>query len=55
MLEIFSHDLSLRVDDDTEDVLILSGKGWEGEPFQIYMHKEEAKTLLWQISFFVET
>lgn len=52
MLEIFSHDLSVRGDDDAEGVLIISGKDWENEPFNLYVNEEGAKTLLWQLSFF---
>lgn len=54
MIEIFSHDVSVRGDDETEDILIISGKGWEEEPFSIYIGLEDAKTLIWQLSFFVE-
>lgn len=54
MIEIFSHDLSVRGDDEAEGVYIISGKGWEEEPFNLYINKEEAKNLLWQLSFFVD-
>lgn len=55
MIEIFSHDLSVSGDDDTEGLYIISGKGWENEPFKLYVNEEEARTLLWQLSFFVDT
>lgn len=54
MIEIFSHDVSVRVDEDTQNVFVISGKGWEDEPFELYVGIEEAKTILWQLSFFVE-
>lgn len=54
MIEIFSHDLSVRGDDDAPGVLIISGKGWEEEPFKLYVNLNEAKNLLWQLSFFVD-
>lgn len=54
MIEIFSHDLSVRGDDDTPGVFIISGKGWEEEPFNLYVDEEGAKTLIWQLSFFVD-
>lgn len=55
MTEIFSHDLSVRADEEAEGVLIISGKGWEGEPFKLYLKTDEARTLLWQLNFFVGT
>lgn len=54
-IEIFSHDVSIRGDDEAEGVFIISGKGWEGEPFNLYIREDEAKSLLWQLSFFVES
>lgn len=55
MIEIFSHNLSVRADEEAEGILIISGNGWEGEPFQLYVKTEEAKNLLWQLNFFVGT
>lgn len=54
MIEIFSHDLSVSVDDDAVNVYKISGKGWENEPFIIYVNYEEARNLLWQLSFFTD-
>lgn len=54
MIEIFSHDLSVRGDDDAEGVYIISGKGWENEPFNLYINEDEAKNLLWQLNFFLD-
>lgn len=54
MIEIFCHGISVRGDDDTEGIYIISGKGWENEPFELYLNKEEAQTLIWQLSFFVD-
>lgn len=53
MIEIFSHDLSFDLDEDTEGVFIISGKGWEGEPFKVYLKEEEAKNLIWQMTYYV--
>jgi hypothetical protein len=54
MIEIFSHDLSVKMDDDAPDVLVISGKGWENEPFMLYVTADEARNILWQINFFLE-
>lgn len=54
MIEIFSHGISVRGDDEAHEVFIISGFGWENEPFSLYVNKEQAKDLLWQLSFFVE-
>lgn len=53
MIEIFSHDTSFGPDEDAEDVFIISGKGWEEEPFQLYMTKKDVKNLLWQMTYYV--
>lgn len=53
-LEIFSHDLSVSADDEAEGVFIISGKGWEGEPFKLYVRREEALNLVWQLGFFMD-
>ena len=39
MIEIFSHDVSVRADEEVDDILIISGKGWENEPFNIYIKR----------------
>lgn len=52
MIEIFAHDVSVRVDEETEGIYIIKGKGWEEEPFQVYVNQEELNNLLWQLSFF---
>jgi hypothetical protein len=54
MIEIFSHDLSVRGDDDAPGVYTISGKGWENEPFILYLNEEEAKNLIWQLIFFID-
>lgn len=54
MIEIFSHDLSVRGDDDAPGVFIISGKDWENEPFNLYVREEEAKNLIWQLTFFLD-
>lgn len=53
MIEIFSHDVSVAPDPDAEDVLIIKGKGWEGEPFHLYLNETEAANLAWQLNFYV--
>lgn len=53
MTEIFSHDVSVGVAEDTEDVFFIQGKDWEGNPFRLYLRKEEAETVLWQLNFVV--
>lgn len=53
MIEIFSHNISFKPDDDAEGIFIMSGYGWEKEPFQVYLKEEEAKNLIWQMSFYM--
>jgi hypothetical protein len=53
MIEIFSHDVSFNADEDAEGVFIISGKGWENEPFKLYVKEEEAKNLIWQMSYYM--
>lgn len=53
MIEIFSHNLTVKPDEEAEDVLVISGKGWEGDPFALYIRRDEAKSLLWQLNFYV--
>ena len=54
MIEIFSHDVNVVPDDDAEGILIISGKGWENEPFKLYLNKTEASVLLWQLTYYIE-
>jgi hypothetical protein len=52
MIEIFSHDVSFAPDEDEGDeVFVISGKGWEGEPFKLYLKEDMVKDLIWQMSF----
>lgn len=53
MIEIFSHDLSFTADEDSEGIFIINGKGWEGEPFKLYLKEEEARNLIWQMTYYV--
>lgn len=53
MIEIFSHDVTVAPDPEAEDVLIIKGKGWEGEPFHLYLNETEAANLAWQLNFYV--
>lgn len=54
-IEIFAHDVSIHPCEDAESVLVISGKGWEGEPFELYVNEEEAATLLWQLNFYISS
>lgn len=54
MIEIFSHDISVSVDPEAEDVFIVKGKGWEGEPFHLYLNQTEAANLKWQLNFLLD-
>lgn len=54
VIEIFSQDLSVKVDEEADGVYIISGKGWENEPFSLYVNEDEARVLLWQLNFFLE-
>lgn len=53
MIEIFGHDIFFEPDPETEEVFIINGKGWEGEPFKLYLKKEHAEDLIWQMTFHV--
>ena len=53
MIEIFSHDISFSQDEDEENVYIISGKGWEGEPFKLYMKHDDARNLIWQMTYYI--
>ena len=53
-IEIFSHGVTVKADEDAEGIYIISGRGWENEPFSLYVNEEEARNLLWQLSFFVD-
>lgn len=54
MIEIFSHDVTFSPDpDEPDDIFIISGKGWEGEPFKLYLRKSDAEDLIWQMTYYV--
>lgn len=53
MIEIFSHDLSFKPDEETEGIFIISGFDWENEPFHLYLKENEAKNLIWQMTYYV--
>jgi hypothetical protein len=53
-IEIFSHDLSVRGDETAPGVYIISGKDWENKSFNLYINEEDARNILWQLSFFVD-
>lgn len=55
MIEIFSHDVSVAPDPEAQDVLVIKGKGWEGEPFLLYLNETEAANLLWQLNYYIGT
>lgn len=54
MIDIFSHDVSVKVDPEAEDIYIISGKTWENEAFNLYVNQEEARNIVWQLNFFLE-
>lgn len=53
MIEIFSHGVSFSADEDTEGVFVITGKGWENEPFKLYLKAEDARNLIWQMTYYV--
>lgn len=56
MITIFSHDVTVKVEEEIggePPVYIIVGKGWENEPFELYLSEAEAKNILWQLNFFV--
>jgi hypothetical protein len=53
MIEIFSHDVSFDQDEETEDIFIISGKGWENEPFKLYLKRDSAADLIWQMTYYI--
>lgn len=52
-IEIFAHGVHVTQCDDAESVLVIGGKGWEGEPFTLYLNEEEVSSLLVQLSYYV--
>lgn len=52
-MEIFAHDLSLSECEDVNDVYILRGKDWEGQPFSVYINQIEARSILTQLTYYV--
>ena len=53
MIEIFSHDASFGPDEEAEEVFVISGKTWDEEPFKLYLKRNDARNLIWQMSFYV--
>lgn len=53
MIEIFSHNISFNEDGETNGVYFISGKDWENEPFNLYLRDEDAKNLIWQMSYYI--
>lgn len=53
MIEIYSHDISFSQDEEAEDVYVITGKGWEGEPFKLYMKYDDARDLIWQMTYYI--
>lgn len=51
MLEIFAHNISVGIADDTDGVYEVHGQDWEGEKFILYLNDEEARSLLVQLGF----
>lgn len=50
-LEIFAHNISVGVNEDTDGVYEIHGADWEGENFILYLTEEEARSLLVQLGF----
>lgn len=51
ILEIFAHNISVSVNEDTDGVYEVHGQDWEGEKFVLYLNEEESKSLLVQLGF----
>jgi len=52
-IEIFAHDLSVSVceDEGANGVLIIRGKDWESNPFELYVNDDEARSLSVQLGY----
>lgn len=53
MIEIFSHDVSFGPDEDESEVFVISGRGWEGEPFKLFLTYEDCQNLIWQMTYYI--
>lgn len=57
--QFFAHDLSVHPYKDPENdyeftsLLIVSGKGWEGDKFEIWLNEDEAKSLMIQLGYYI--
>ncbi len=50
-VEIFAHGIVVTQAPDAEEVYVVSGKGWEGEPFKLFLTEDEAKSLHLEMGF----
>jgi hypothetical protein len=59
MDQIFAHSVSVAPYKDPENgyeftnLLIVSGKGWEGDKFELYINEEEAEALFHQLGYYL--
>lgn len=49
--EIFAHNISVAINDDSSEVYEVHGQDWEGEKFVLYLNEEESRSLLVQLGF----
>jgi len=54
MIEVFAHDVYVREDEECQEIVVICGKGWENEPFKLYLTKEEAMALLIQLGYYAD-
>lgn len=60
MTEIFANSISVAPYRDPENeyeftnLLIIRGKGWEGEPFDLYINEDEAQALFVQLGYYLQ-
>lgn len=50
-IEIFASGLCAYPCEDEPEVTVIQGKGWEGQPFKLYLNPEETAALLVQLGF----
>lgn len=52
--EIFAHGVHVtECEDAPNEVFVVHGKGWEGDPFSLYLNREEANALITQLGYYV--
>lgn len=50
-IEIFAHGITVSQAPDADDIYLVQGKDWEGNPFDLYLNDDEAKSLLVQLGY----